>query len=180
MTRPTLFDVIRDIRTTSQGLAETNPEALEDITAFLDTLEGESDAMEIADRFARRYREAVTLAEAAKKEVEFVTARKKRFEARAASDKALLAMIVDAIMPPAANNTGKRAALVRPGFTASFRAAGDGRLVIEDAEKIPLEYLEYPSPVPRNSDIKEALVNGENVPGAKLEGGEPSFSVSLR
>jgi len=180
VTRPTLFSVIQEIRAASQSLAETNPEAVEDVTAFLDTLEGETDAMEIADRFGRRYREAATMAKAAKEEADLIAARAKRMAAQAESAKSLLGMIVDAIMPAADSNTGKRKPLVRPGFTASFGAAGDGRLVIEDVSKIPLEYLDCTSPKTNNSDIKEALVRGENVPGAKLEGGEPSFRVSLR
>lgn len=47
-----------------------------------------------------------------------------------------------------------------------------GKLVIDDASVIPAQYIDVITTVtPRNSDIKEAIKNGVDVPGAHIEPG---------
>jgi hypothetical protein len=54
-----------------------------------------------------------------------------------------------------------------------------GKLVIEDSAVIPAQFLTYvpASTVPNNAEIKEAIKDGESVPGAKIEAG---FSLRIK
>lgn len=141
----------------------------EDSAAFWDTLDGEADALDIADRLLRQRGEAKALSAAAKAQADEITARSKRFQDRAAAcDRALRILL---------NAAGERK-MERPGATVSIRK-GAMSVAITDDSQIPTQFCKT-TVAPDKTAIKAQLQAGEDVPGAELVRGEDGVTVRVK
>jgi hypothetical protein len=139
-----------------------------DDQTFLDTLDGETDALEIAERLIAAMREAEAMSAAAKAQADALAARASRFAAAGAAHKAQLGPLLDAI--------GTRK-LVLPAATVS-RLAGRASVRIDAPDDVPTQLCRIRRE-PDKAAIKAALEAGEAVPGARLENGPDTVSVRV-
>jgi len=141
----------------------------DDETAFLDTLEGATDAMEFADAVISAALESDALAAAIKDQEAALKARRDRILWRSEALRGQLLPLLNAI------GVNK---LERPRATISKRA-GSVSVQITDPDSIPTQLLRTKTTTePDKLAIKEQLQAGETVPGAELVRG--ADTVSLR
>lgn len=140
-----------------------------DPETFWDTLDGETDVLDIADRLLSVRAEARALSDAAKAQADDLAARAKRIGERArACDKALSALL---------GATGQKK-LERPAATVSVRK-GSLSVAITDETAIPSQLCKTVV-TPDKTAIKAQLQQGENVPGAELRTGEDGVTVRVK
>jgi hypothetical protein len=140
-----------------------------DTVTFLDTLDGETDALDIADRLLTDMREAEALAAATKAIADDYAARAKRIGARPTAIKGTLLTLLDAI--------GEKK-LERPAGTIS-RRAGSVSVQITNADDVPRQLCRV-TYLPDKAAIKAQLEAGETVPGAELVRGDDTVTVRAR
>lgn len=138
----------------------------EDAQAFLDTLDGETDVMDIIGALIREREEARAVALAMKEIAATYAERRARLERRADACAASLGLILDAI--------GERK-VAHPMGTVS-RTVPRSRVVIETPEDIPTQLRKWQ---PDAAAVKKQLEAGEAVPGARLDMGEPGVMVRI-
>jgi len=138
----------------------------DDADAFLDTLDGETDAVEIADSLIAALHHDEALAAAAKEQSDALARRSRRLGDRARAKKRTLLSVLDAM--------GVRK-LERPAATVSRRATVPSAY-ITDAAAIPSQ-LTRTRTEPDKVEILRQLRAGENVPGAELVQGPDTISV---
>lgn len=139
-----------------------------DAVTYWDTLDGETDALDVIDRVLSDRAEALALADAAQAQAKQLEARAKRLTARAAAmDRALLS-ILDA--------AGERR-VERPAATVS-RRAGRMSVAITELHDIPTQ-LTRVRVEPDKTAIRKALEAGETIPGAELVRGEDGVTVRV-
>jgi len=142
-----------------------------DIDTFLDTLDGETNALDVADRLIRDMQEAEALAAATKALADEYAARAKRIGERPAAIKRAILTLLDAI--------GERK-LERPGATIS-RRAGSVSVRITDADAVPTQLCTVKTvTIPDKTAIKRQIEAGENVPGAELVRGKDGVTVRVK
>jgi len=140
----------------------------EDAQAFIDTLDGETDALAILDRMIETYQQSKADGEALKARIGDLTARRARLNRRAQAAHSAIGSILDAI--------GERK-VVRPTATV-IRTPGKPSLVY-DEDMIPTQMCDMKRIVDKDAVIA-ALEAGEFVPGAELVKGADSVSVRVR
>lgn len=140
-----------------------------DAETFLDTLDGETNALDIADRLIASMQDDQALSDAAKAEAADIAARAKRLSERADAKKRTLLMVLDA--------TGEKK-LERPRATISRRAGGLSVQITNEAA-VPSQLCKT-TVTPDKSAIKKQLEAGEAVPGAMLVRGEDTISVRVK
>lgn len=133
---------------------------------LLDTVEGETDLVECIQKIMRQAEHDARMVQGIKDWKADLDARKARLEQRIQSlrNSVLWAM----------EETGRKK-LELPDMTLSVRA-GTESVVIEDESAIPDALCET-ARKPRKADIKAALKNGDNVPGATLSNSAPALNV---
>ena len=156
------------IRAAAEMLA---PYRDEDEQVYLDTLDGETDAMDLLDREIAEMQADEALAEAIKAREADLRARRQRIEMRAAAHKRVAGMILTA--------AGLKKA-ERPLATISIRPGNLAvRIVCE--EDIPTQMMrERVERSPDRAAIKAQIDAGEHVPGAELERGSDVVTVRVR
>lgn len=140
-----------------------------DDEAFLDTLDGETDAADILDRVIAKMQDAEALADAIRGQVHELDARRKRIDARADAFRATLLTIIDAM---------GMTKVERPRATIS-RRAGLLSVRIIDETAIPSQLCKVVQ-TPDKAAIKKQLQAGETVPGAMLEAGPDGVTVRVK
>ncbi len=140
-----------------------------DPETFWDSLDGETDAVDIADRLISSMQDDATLADAAKEYAAEISSRAKRISERAGAKKKALLQILDA--------TGEKK-LERPLATIS-RRAGSISVSITEESVIPSQLMKT-TVFPDKSEIKKQLQAGEVVPGAELVRGPDTVSVRVK
>ena len=140
-----------------------------DDETFLDTLDGETDALDIADHLITSMQDDEALAAAAKEQANALTARSKRLADRGRAKRRSLLAVMDAMGV---------LKLERPAATLSRRAGGVS-LVITDETAIPSQ-LTRTRVEPDKTAIKKQLQAGEDVPGAALDQGGDTISVRVK
>lgn len=138
-----------------------------DAETFWDSLDGETDAMDIVGRLIRERVEADSLADAAKEVAATYTARQRRMEARSKAVNAALGALLDA--------TGE-GRVAHPLGTVS-RTKPRQRVEITDETAIPSQLCKR---VVDAAAVKKQLEAGEDVPGAILVLGEPGVTVRIK
>jgi len=138
-----------------------------DAETFWDSLDGETDAMDIIGRLIRERVEADALSTAEKDVAATYTARQRRHEARSRAVNAALGAVLDA--------TGETK-VAHPNGTVS-RTKARQRVDIEDSDAIPSQLCKR---VPDSAAVKKQLEAGEDVPGARLTLGEPGVSLRIK
>ncbi len=139
-----------------------------DPQTFWDTLDGETDALDVMDHLIRQEAEARALAEAVKAQKDALAKRESRMKDRSAAMRAQMLRVLDA--------TGERK-LERPCATISKRA-GSVSVEITDEASIPSQ-LANTIVTPDKDAIKRQLKAGEIVPGAKLVRGPDGVTVRV-
>ncbi|RMD90726.1 MAG: hypothetical protein D6811_10165 [Alphaproteobacteria bacterium] len=140
-----------------------------DEQAFLDTLDGETDALDIADKLLRDLNDDRALAAACKALADEYAARAKRLEARQAAIKGAMLTLLDA--------AGVKK-LERPGGTIS-RRAGSVHVRITDEDAVPSQLCKVVKR-PDKTAIRAHLEAGEDVPGAVLERSPDTVTVRVK
>lgn len=139
-----------------------------DTDTFLDTLDGETDALDILDRLIAQDREAAALTDAIKVQLSDLSARKARLEARSRAAKAAMLMLLDAV--------GERK-IERPAATVS-RRLGSPSVIITDEAAVPSQLCQVKK-VPDKKAIKAQIDAGECVPGAEIKIGADGVTVRV-
>ena len=163
-----MFIDLPQIRRMADLIATT--EDRDEEAGFLDTLEGETDAMEVADYLIREALKADAMAEASKALEKAQAARTKRFEDRARATRRAMLDLMDA--------TGLKK-LERPAATIS-RRAGSLRVEIEDGADVPSQLCTVKTTTaPDKAAIKAQIEAGVEVPGCSLVRGDDSVTVRV-
>ncbi len=157
------IEAIRDIAST---IREMLGEDFDDQT-FLDTLDGETDAMDMLGHLIKSRVEAQETEKAMKEIAATYAARAKRFNSQAAACVKGMGKLLDAI--------GEKRVTHKLGTVS--RAKPRVSLDIEDPALIPSQLCKS---VPDNTAIKAQLEAGESVPGASLKTGEPGLTVRVK
>ena len=140
-----------------------------DAQAFWDTLEGETDVHEIMEGLIINRVRAQADAKAAKEVASDFSEREKRLNARADACAKAMGVLLDA--------TGQR---TMPHALATVsRTKGRPQVVIDDGDLVPMN-LCVTDVRPDKTAIKEKLVAGKKVPGARLETGPDGVSVRIK
>ena len=140
-----------------------------DDATLADTLEGETDLMEVVDALLEADAEARALADAVKQREAELAERRRRIEARsAAARRGMLELL----------NASGLLKIERPAGTVS-RLKGRARVQITDEDAVPTQLCRVVKH-PDKGAIKKALEAGEDVPGAELVMGSDTVSVRVR
>jgi len=139
-----------------------------DDTTFLDTLEGETDVMEILDRLGQDLVEAQAMQDAAASILGVYRERMQRFDNKRTNIRNAMANLLDVL------GVDK---VKRPLFTAS-RLKGRDSVVIDDEDAVPTQLCKIMK-TPDKAAIKKQLDAGETVPGAHIETGPRGLAVRV-
>lgn len=141
-----------------------------DETAFLDTLDGETDAVTIADLLIAKMLDDEALVEAMDVQLKALADRKARLYRRQSTAKEAIGALLDAM--------GLKK-LERPRATVS-RRAGSMSVRITDEASIPSQLCTVKTITsPDKAAIRRQIEAGEAVPGAELVRGEDGLSVRV-
>lgn len=138
-----------------------------DDQTFLDTLDGETDVMDMLGHLVKARLEAQEIERAMKEIAATYTARAKRHASRVKSYNEGIGKLLDAI--------GERK-VMHPMATIS-RTAPRVSLSITDIDEVPTQLCKR---VPDSAAVKTALEAGETVPGAALQQGAPGVTVRVK
>lgn len=141
-----------------------------DPDTFWDTLDGETDVLDIADHIIRKMQEDAALAAASKAQADDLAKRAKRIGERANAHKAALLTLLDA--------SGQKK-LERPAATVS-RRKGSLSVAITDEREVPSQLMAIKTTAaPDKTAIKKQIEAGVDVPGAALVRGNDSVTVRV-
>ena len=129
-----------------------------DNVLLLNTIEGESDVLEVLDR-------VVEAAIADKKLAELARERAKRIEARADRARGVALQIIEALQV---------SPLERPLYSASI--SYPRKPLVTNADELPKEMIRE---APDMVAIGKALRAGETIPGAELKNPEPQLTIRV-
>lgn len=163
-------DAITQLREAAALLAADHPDLAADEVAWIDTLDGMTDGLDLAEYLAERALHLSALEDAARERAKGLQDRAKRFGAEQDRLKAIILALVDAA-------GGKK--VVRAAMTLSPRAT-PASLVEVDASLTPEALLKQPPPVPDKAAIKDMLKAGEMVPGWVLNNGGRTVAILTR
>lgn len=139
-----------------------------DAETFWDTLDGETDAVDLMDRVIADASHAKAMEEAIRLQVEDLSVRKARMSDRQKAAKVAMLMILDA--------SGEKK-IERPAATVS-RRTGSISVQIEDETAIPSQLCKT-TIAPDKAAIKKQLQAGGAVPGASLQRGPDGVTVRV-
>lgn len=140
-----------------------------DADAFVDTLDGETDAADIADRLIAELSDAEAMADAIRGQEADLKARRDRYTARGEAFRRQMLTLLEAI--------GEKK-LERPRATVS-RRAGLPSVQITDEKAIPSQLCKT-TVSPDKAAIKAQLMAGETVPGAQIVVGDDGVTVRVK
>ncbi len=144
------------------------PEA--DDETLLDTLEGETDLVELIVAVLESAENDKAMAAHIGERIKELNERSARFEKRAETKRKVVQMAME---------RSGRSKIEAPAFTVSLKALPQSLIVLA-AEKIPDAYMAQPEPPPKRPDrraILEALKAGTAVEGCTLSNGGQSLAV---
>ncbi len=140
-----------------------------DVECFLDTLDGETDAMTILGKMIQERQEIQAYEAATKDLVKQYQDRASRLNATADAISQTIGHLLDAI--------GEKK-VVHPFATVS-RTKPRQRIVIENENEIPTQLMKVKT-TPDLIAIKAQLDAGEHVPGATIQLGNPGVTVRVK
>ena len=138
-----------------------------DDQTFLDTLDGETDVMDMIGHLIRRRVEAQEVEKAMKEIASTYTTRARRHADQASACTKALGQILDAIGEQKVAHQLATVSRTKPRVSLS----------IYDETAIPSQLCKLS---PDNAAIKASLEAGEPVPGAELKAGEPGLTVRVK
>jgi hypothetical protein len=151
------------------SLGDDADEDANDQALLLDTLEGETDVLEIAKRLVRAALDAEAMAEAVERRIHDLNARAARFAARANSARETVKQMLDAL--------GVHR-LTAEDFTVSLRM-GPGKPLVTDPELLEDEFVRV-SRSPNLTAIGKAQGEGRSVRGAARTNGSLILQVKTK
>jgi hypothetical protein len=163
-------EAIAQLREAAEALAAEHPDLAADERAWLDTLDGLTDGLDLAEYLAERALHLEAMEEAAAERAKKLRARVARFVAEQDRLKGLILALVDAA-------GGKK--VVRAAMTLSPRAT-PAKLIEVDATQTPPTLMRQPPPEPDKGAIKDALAKGGSVPGWALNNGGRTVAILTR
>ena len=164
-----LSQIAAEYRRHREALLADYPELADDDQALSDTLDGETDAIDVIARFIREGREDEAMAAALDAMMKDMGERKARIRSRADRRRGIALSLMQAI--------GERK-VERPDFTASIRAVPP-KVEITDEAALP-DALCKVTRAPDKVAIKQAIEHGDQVPGAVLGNGGESLTVRTK
>lgn len=163
--------VVAELRAAAERLAQEHPDLAADERAWLDTLDGLTDGLDLAEWLAERVLHLNAMTQAAEARAEALFARGRRFDADAVRLKGMILALVDAA-------GGKK--VVRATMTLSPRNTPP-RVVAIDPAATPAQYLKtVTSTAPDKKAIAEALDMGAVVDGWLKTNGGRSLAILTR
>jgi len=147
-------------------MMDRHPELADDVDLRADMLEGSTDLHKIMQHLLDAEREADELIEATKERIEKISARRSMFRLRQTS-------LRDVMM-----NIMQRADLrkvILPEATISITRRGPAVQIL-DEELIPEQFFRIKMEVSKTA-LKEALSDGEIIPGAVLDNGSETIRI---
>lgn len=139
-----------------------------DAETFWDSLDGETDILDVSDHVLASMFADEALAEALKAQEAEMKARRDRLEARAKAKKRTLLTLLDA--------SGQKK-MERPRATISRRAGSVSVRIVSEAD-IPSQLTTTKTVItPDKAAIKKQIEAGETVPGAELVRGEDGVTI---
>ena len=163
-------EAIEQLRAAAAALEAEHPDLAADERAWLDTLDGMTDGLDLAEWLAERVLHLSAMEDAAAERAKTLHARARRFAAEQERIKGLILALVDAA-------GGKK--VVRASLTLSPRATAP-KLIEVDAAQTPDAFLVQPPPEPNKAAIKDAIKAGQDVPGWQLSNGGRSLAILTR
>lgn len=162
---------IAEVRALLEVLERDHPDLAEDERAWLAAIEGETSAIEVAERLMAKVAQRRRLADDAARELADIQARESRFRDQARRLEGTVLRIMEAAQI-------KR--LERGTFDVRLRS-GAMRVTIEDETRLPPQFIRTRAE-PDKASIRQALMaeGSQAVPGARLEQGPAFLQVSLR
>jgi hypothetical protein len=151
-------------RRTREALLRDYPDI--DPETLADTLEGQTEALDVARQLIRSSREDEAEANGLAEYIAALQARRARLTARAEKREAAALSLLTEI--------GEKT-LRDPAFTASL-VPTPGKVVFTDTSILPPWAWRTPEPELNKAEIRKRIVAGETVPGARLSNG----GVTLR
>ena len=152
-----------------ERLRKAFPELDDDLDLLADSIEGQTDFDQLCDAILAQYVERLAMRKGVKAHIEAMKARDERFGKAANVFKGLLHDLVKA---------SGQTTIRRPLATLSI-AKGRRKLVLDDDFNAQ-GYMRTPAPEPMRADIAAALAAGDEIAGARIEPGEPTFSVRTK
>lgn len=139
----------------------------DDDTLRLDTIEGETDLIELIDQAVQRISEIDGLCTGIKSQQDRLKRRRERLEKQAST---LRISIEHAML---------ESNLQRLEFSASTvcMSANPPKVVITDPNQIPTLYMRHKEPEPDKIALKKALQAGDEITGATLSNGGQSLNI---
>lgn len=178
-------DAVRIARETAAELLATYPDLAADPDAFLGTLDGECDALDVAARLIERSLERDDLAE----QVNYLLAqradaarlmreRRDRFSRQRDRLRETAKEIIAACQAPGAPKVTLRRAV----FTAWVNQPNDAqrKLIEVDPSQTPADLMKPQPAVPDRDAIRARLQAGKDVPGWSLDNAPPTLTVSQK
>lgn len=141
------------------------PDLADDLDLLSGTIEGETDFDALLDAILEQFFDRVTMKEAVSNRIETLQARVARFDKAAELFKGLARSLVE--------ESGQQS-IRRPTATLVI-SKGRPRLVLDDDFNAQ-GYMRVKTE-PMRADISAALDAGNHIPGARIEQGEPTFSI---
>lgn len=144
------------------------PEA--DDETLLDTLEGETDLVELIVAVLESAENDKAMAAHIGERIKELSERSARFEKRAETKRKVVQMAME---------RSGRSKIEAPAFTVSLKAVPQS-VIITATEKIPANYMVQPDPPPPRPDkraLLEALKAGTSIDGCTLSNGGQTISV---
>jgi hypothetical protein len=158
------------VRQQVENLKVIHPELLEDEEAWLASLESETDFDEILTTIVRRIEDTKALAIGTKDRLEELKSRKDRFEQRIETLRELVFKIM---------HTAEIAKRELPECTLSLRGGTPQLVGDADPKDLPEELCKISRNLNRTA-IKEALKDGQMVPGFSLSNSPPSLTIRIK
>ncbi|KFB11075.1 siphovirus Gp157 family protein [Nitratireductor basaltis] len=145
------------------------PELAGDEDLRADMLEGETDLNRVVGKALNARQEAASMAEAIKSREEDLKVRRARFEKKADAMKALIQSVMESA------NLDK---LTLPEATLSIRKPLP-KVEVTDTEQLPQGFYKLERKADKTA-LKQALMSGEQIPGAELALGDDTLSIRVK
>ena len=140
-----------------------------DDETFIDTLEGETSALDIIGQLVKDRQEAKHMAEGVKALVKDYQDRISRLQAKEAACNRALGVVLDAM----------GVSKVQHEYATVSRTKPRSQCVITEPDDVPSQLCKA-TVTPDKAAIKKQLESGEAVPGAELVDGEAGVSVRVK
>jgi len=158
-----------NIKAQIADLLAVYPELAEDDQLFLDTLEGSTGLFEILSKLVAERCEAESMVNAIKERVSDLAARRARFERRSEAMKKLAKGLMDAAHQPKITLPEATLSVLKPRTSVN----------VIDADQLPQGFFSIVRQ-PDKKAIGEALLAGEQIPGAELALGDEGLMIKVK